>query len=238
MTAVIQDRTQNWSLPLFLTRENKYVAGAFLFLIAAILYLTSNHFHFFQPQLLPMSWVDHVVPFLPLTVWIYISEYIFFIAVYLTTKDVINLNRYIYSFLALQTFAVLIFWIWPTTYPRELFPLPSNLDPITYYVFNSLRQTDTAANCCPSLHVSSVYLSSFIFLKEQRKKFPFFFLWGTAIALSTLTTKQHYLIDVTAGLACAIVFHWIFHRWLRYSPLPASSCNAVSISADGDQAKR
>jgi membrane-associated phospholipid phosphatase len=206
----------NWTLPIFMTKENKYLMGLFLALCAVALYLPANHFHFFPPQLLPFSWVDTVVPFLPYTVWIYISEYVFFVAVYLTCRDLVNLNKYFYSFLALQTVSVFIFWVWPTTYPRDLFPLPDDLHWFTYRVFSALRSTDTPANCCPSLHVSSVYLSTFIFLDDQRKKFPFFFIWGTAIAASTLTTKQHYLIDVVVGFFMAVVTYWIFHKHMSY----------------------
>jgi membrane-associated phospholipid phosphatase len=69
------------------------------------------------------------------------------------------------------------------------------------------------------LHVSSCYLSSFVFLDEQRKKFPFFFAWATLVGVSTLTTKQHYIIDVVAGFALAVVSYWIVHRYLRYKDL-------------------
>jgi membrane-associated phospholipid phosphatase len=215
-TIRLKPARQICALPLFLTPENKYVSGVTMFAIATILYLTSNHFHFFTPQYLPMTWVDQAVPFIPLTLWIYISEYVFFAAIYLTCRDLVNANKYLYSFFALQTVSVAIFWMWPTTFPRHLFPLPDNLDPLTHFAFNTLRQSDTPASCCPSLHVSSVYLSSFIFLDDQKKKFPFFFVWGTLIALSTLTTKQHYLIDVVAGLIMAIVFYYVFHRWIPY----------------------
>jgi membrane-associated phospholipid phosphatase len=208
----------NWSLPLFMTKENKYVTGVVLAFVAVALYLPANHIHIFPPQELPRGWIDMMVPFMPYTVWIYLSEYLFFIAVYMTCKNMTNLNKYFYSFLTLQSVSVLIFWVWPTTYPRDLFPLPDDLGRVTYYLFNTLRMTDTPANCCPSLHVSSVYLSAFIFLNEQRKKFPFFFLWATAVAVSTLTTKQHYVVDVIMGFIMAIATHWIFHKYVTYRP--------------------
>ncbi len=205
-----------WCFPIFVTRNNKYWMGFGLFIFAVLLYLSSNHYHFIEPRLLPMSWIDQAVPFIPHSVWIYISEYFFFLVVYMTCQDMVNLNKYFYSFLILQTVSVAIFWIAPTTYPRDQFPLPETLDTLTYLVFANLRVTDTPANCCPSLHVSSVYLSSFLFLKEQPKKFPLFFTWGTAIALSTLTTKQHYLIDVIAGILMAVMTYWFFHRIVTY----------------------
>jgi membrane-associated phospholipid phosphatase len=219
MGATTQALAGSRALPMFINRENKHLVGLALFTVAAALYLCCNHFHLVPPQMLPRSWIDLSVPFLPGTVWVYISEYLFFSAVYLACNDELTLNKYFYSFLCLQTISCFIFWAWPTTYPRDLFPLPNDLDPVTRYVFGSLRQTDTPASCCPSLHVSSVYLSTFLFLEGQKKYFPLFFMWGTAIALSTLTTKQHYMIDVVTGFMLAVIHYWIFFRRVNYRPL-------------------
>ncbi len=208
---------QPYRFPLLIDKTNKNIFGIFLAVIASALYLLSNHFHFFNPQLMHLSIVDVRIPFLPYTVWIYVSEYLFFVSVYCSCQNILNLNKYFYSFLSLQTVSVFIFWLWPTTYPRELFPLPENLEKITYFIFDSLRKTDSPANCCPSLHVSSVYLSSFMFLNEQKHKFPMFFLWGTGIALSTLTTKQHYLIDVVVGFLMSLLTFFIFQRFVHFS---------------------
>jgi membrane-associated phospholipid phosphatase len=218
--------TNQWALPIFMTRQNKWPVGVAVFIVAVALYLASNHIHIFPPQLLPMSWIDQAVPFLPNTVWIYISEYLFFVYVYASAKDMVNFNKYIYSFSFMQIVSVIIFWIWPTTYPRDAFPLPDDLNALTHWTFSNLRATDTPANCCPSLHVSSVYLSSFIFLDDQRKKFPFIFLWGTAIAASTLTTKQHYLVDVIAGFLMAVLCYWFFHKMVPYRSIVKGAAHA------------
>jgi len=212
------------TLPLILTKENKIWIGFAWFVIAGSLYLGSNHIHFFEPRFLPMSWVDLGTPFIPQTVWVYMSEYLFFYTIFLTCRDIVNLNRYIYSFLALQLVSVTIFWLWPTTYPRDAYPLiPDAMDRATYFLFNSLRQTDSPASCAPSLHVSSVYLSSFLFLKEQKEKFIWFFVWGTLIAISTLTTKQHYLIDVITGFMMAVGVFWLFNKKVQFYPARATS---------------
>lgn len=219
MDAVAQDVGQSSSfrgLPLFLTRENKYAVGWVVIALGAAMYLGVNHYPLFEPRQLEFSWIDRAVPFLPNTVWLYMGEYLLFVVTYVASRDLTNLNRYLYAFLSMQTLACLIFLFWPTVYPRELFPLPADLNAITHYAFTSLRTTDAPTNCCPSLHVSSVYLASFIFIDERRKLFPGFFAWATVVAVSTLTTKQHYFIDVVAGLAMALVVYWVFFRWMKY----------------------
>jgi membrane-associated phospholipid phosphatase len=228
MSEVAETLPSSFSLPLFITRENKYPVGLALAAIAAVLYLSCNHFHFYPPVFLTRTWVDLAIPFMPNTVWIYSSEYVYFPIVYIVCRDMTNLNKYFYSFLALQLVSSVIFWAWPTTFPRDLFPLPADLNFPTHYLFSSLRQTDTPANCCPSLHVSSVFLSAFIFLDEQRKLFPFYFLWAVSIAVTTLTTKQHYLVDVVSGFMMAVVFYWGFHRWVGYRKIENSIVTSSS----------
>jgi len=204
------------SFPLFLNRKNKIWVGLLWSFVASVLYLTSNHNPIFEPKFLNMWWIDSATPFIPQTIWIYASEIPFFLTVYFLSKNLENTNKYLYAFFFLQLVSVAIFVIYPTTYPRDLFPLTEKLDPFTFSLFGSLRVTDAPTNCLPSLHVSSCYLSSFVFLKEQQKKFPLFFIWASAIAISTLTTKQHYIIDVIVGFLMAVVFYWIFYRCVKY----------------------
>ena len=187
-----------------------------LAIIAAALYVSSNQIHIFEPTYLTLLWIDQLIPFLPNTVLIYVSEFFLFWAVYILSKDLTNANKYLYTFMTIQFVSCMIFWIWPTTFPRHLFPLPENLNAITYTIFSKLRVADSPASCAPSLHVSSCYVASFVFLNEQRRKLPFFFLWASLIAFSTLTTKQHYFIDVILGFLMAVITYWIFHRVVDY----------------------
>ena len=144
----------------------KFFTGIAVFTTTAVLYLSSNHFHIFPPRPLPISRIDAAIPFVPQTVWIYVSEYIYFAAVYWRYRDAMNLKKFVYSFLSLQALSTLVFWLWPTAFPRDLFPLPKDLDPWTCLLLTALRRVDSPANCFPSLHVGSVYLMSFLLLNE------------------------------------------------------------------------
>ncbi len=217
-------------LPLFLTNNLKYPAGVVMFGIAYALYYTTNHHPIFAPRELPMTFLDEMVPFLPWTIFIYMSEYFYFTAIYIICKDLENLNKYLYSFFFTQALSCLIFLIYPTTYPRDQFPVPAETPVLLQSLWAWLRSQDAPTNCLPSLHVSTVYLSAFIFKDEQREKLPFFLGWATLIALSTLPTKQHYLVDVVTGLVLAIIMYVMFHRWMPYQRWATKSQGIQDIS--------
>lgn len=199
-----------------------------MFTLAYFLYYFTNHHPVFTPRTLPMTGLDEAVPFVPWTVLIYVSEYVYFSVIYIICRDMENVNKYLYSFFSVQFLSCLVFFLWPTVYPRELFPVPENTHPFLDAIWTWLRTQDAPTNCFPSLHVSTVYLSAFIFRDEQREKFPFFFTWGTLIAFSTLPTKQHYIADVVAGWVLAVAAYYLFHRVIQYRPVSwvASSSEA------------
>ena len=204
-------------LPLFITKQNKYIAGSIMYLIGYICYYMTNHHSLFEPRHLDLTWVDLNTPFIPESVLIYISEYFYFAFVYILLKRNDNINQYLYSFFTLQVFSCGIFLLYPTIYPRENFPIPADTAPWLTSIWIWLRHQDAATNCFPSLHVSSVYLSSFAFITDRKKKtFWLFFVWSTLIALSTLTTKQHYVADILSGMFLSVIFFYWFHYKQAY----------------------
>ncbi len=206
------------TLPLIFNPPRKLSAAIVMTLVFMTLYSIPNRIHRVPPHLLHLTWVDNWVPFLPWTIWIYTSEYIFIFVMFFMARDWLNLNRYLYAYLFMQIVACMVFWIYPTTYPRVCFPISADVGAWTTYHFNALRSLDTPANCAPSLHVAVCFLTSMIFRHEQREKFWLFFAWSCAITISTLTTKQHYLIDVICGALLALLSYQIFFKKMRYRP--------------------
>lgn len=205
------------TLPLFVTRRNKYLTGALMYGISYYLYYIINHNPLFAPQPLALTWIDQNTPFMPWSVLIYISEYIFFAFVYIMLSNYNNINKYLYSYFMLQVVSCTIFIFYPTIYPRDAFPIPTDLPQWLQTTWVWLRSQDAPTNCLPSLHVASVYLSVFVFRTDgQKKLFWISLVWGTAIALSTLTTKQHYVADIVSGLGLALLSYWWFHHRQSY----------------------
>ena len=204
-------------LPLFVTQKNKYFVGAIMYAMGYTFYYFTNHHPIFQEHYLPLTWVDRHAPFVPYSIYPYISEYFYFAFVYILLNNYDNINKYLYSFFFLQLVSCTVFLIYPTVYPRGDFPVPTDLPNFVQATWAWLRSIDSPGNCFPSLHVSSVYLSAFVFWSDGQKKIFWTFLaWSTLIALSTLTTKQHYLADILSGLTLSVVFYRWFHIKQEY----------------------
>ena len=204
-------------LPHLLTPEKKMYVPSFVSLACAGLYLFFNRFNFYQPQELPLLWPDRGIPLLAESIWVYLSIYFMYGITYYLAKDHLNLSKYLYASLFQVIISVSIFLVWPTTYPRHLYPLPNGIDRNTEFIFSLIRNIDTPASCCPSLHVSTAFLTSFIFLEEQKRKFPLFFIWAVIISLSTLSTKQHYFWDVLGGFIVAVLSYVLFFQYFSYN---------------------
>lgn len=204
-------------LPIFINARLKYPMGVLMFAVSYFMYYMTNHHPLFEPRQLPLTWVDHVTPFLPYSVLIYISEYFYFAFIYIWLRKDESINKFLYSFFSLQAASCVIFIIFPTIYPRGNFPVPEDTPQWLTGIWTWLRNQDAATNCFPSLHVSSVYLSAFVFWDDdQRERFWMFMIWSTLIALSTLTTKQHFVADLISGLTLALFMFWLFHRKVQY----------------------
>lgn len=191
-----------------------FVLGVVLTIVP---YQITNRYHLFEPQLLPYDFVDRLMPFLPWTVWIYFTEYLIFVVSWLMIKNHVNRTKYFYSYVFILAISVLTFIFFPVTFPRANYPLSAFEPSFTTMVFEYFRtHMDSPANCLPSLHVSTCYIAAFALLPESRKWFWTFFVWASAVAVSTMTTKQHYFIDVWIAFLLVVFAYWIFYRNTRY----------------------
>lgn len=174
-------------------------------------YLLTNHFQWFTPHNLPMTAVDEAIPFWPWTVipylFLILGMYLFafidrrddFFAALLALTIAVSINYSIYLF-------------YPTVYPRPPLPTASGW---VYDVYRWLVGIDSPANCLPSGHITTPAIGCWYLARHRPQlRWPLLALF-TALALTTLTTKQHYVIDIPAGLLTAAIGVVLAERVVR-----------------------
>jgi len=181
-----------------------------------------NRWQIVPPSHLPLTWLDNVIPFWPVSGLAYGAIYPFLLGTFIAIRDLTVASRFVYACLFTQIAAAACFVVWPTVYPRELYPVPTGAGHLSMAIVQMLRAMDTPANCLPSLHVSTAVLCAVALRAGQRSTWGI--LCALPLALSTLTFKQHYVIDVLAGLALGLLAYFLFFRWRGFRA--ASTCCA------------
>jgi membrane-associated phospholipid phosphatase len=207
-------------------------------------------------HLLPLGALDRAVPLLPWTIWIYGSGSKAALFGWLSVPDSRAGKRLLLTLSFCAVVCGAVFFAWPTTYPRDLYPLPGG-DSATLREFASLREADSPTNCFPSLHVALAWglaLSWSGWLCAARPRSPASgavtaptapgpggpgpsptavvrawrhaswtlpLAWAVAVSIGTLTTKQHYLVDVPAGFAVGVASFALAGRLFSGAPRPA-----------------
>ncbi|OGF29576.1 hypothetical protein A2533_05110 [Candidatus Falkowbacteria bacterium RIFOXYD2_FULL_35_9] len=182
----------------------KYVACYLVILYGGAGYLLTNNISISEPTLFPLWDIDNLMPFLPWTLIVYSSIFgLIFIMPFLINSELM-LKRTLLTGVSLITVNLAFFIIMPIEYPaRPAIDSVLEIGSFWHNVYSILYNTDNAKNCFPSMHVSMVTFFVLIFYKTRPTMFKIFSIYGVFVALSTMTTKQHYFIDVVAGLLLA-----------------------------------
>ena len=197
-------------LPFF-NRSQKRWVGPLGIIAFVIFYMIPNHINLFTPSVLPMFGFERTLPFMGWTVWIYLSDYLYIAVAFILLSDKSNMNKIYYSQLMLLFASMFLFFLFPTVYPRPEVEYVG----LTGIFLNLLHSADTPGNACPSIHVAMTFLAGFGFIKEKRNLFYIFMVWAVLISLSTLTVKQHYVLDVIGGFFMSVIFYYIGQKLIK-----------------------
>lgn len=214
-------------LTRFLDRQSRWKIAAAVLPLHGLFYSIPNHLTARTPQTLPLTVVDRLVPFVPEAIWIYLSAYVLVILSFLMRRTTASSSRAIYAFATVTLLGTSVHFFYPTTFDRASFPILPQLDALSRTGMWLLRSLDSPASCLPSLHVALAVLAALLHVHRRRRFVPMA-LWASAIAVSTLLTKQHYLIDVLAGagLSIAVYLAWFEVPHLRATSAPAGGPRA------------
>jgi membrane-associated phospholipid phosphatase len=136
------------------------------------------------------------IPLVPAMIVPYLSIYLLFIAAFFTCSDRFELRRLSQRLTASQLVAALVY---------VLFPLQSGFHrPVVEGIFGGmfrlLDATDLPYNLAPSLHVTTaIILGAHYATKTRGVVRQLVIAWFALIAISTMLTWQHHLLDVVGG---------------------------------------
>ncbi len=148
---------------------------------------------------------DNLVPFIPESVYIYVGSYIFWIwALFYIAKKTSEDNYYnLLASLFISYIVCALFFIFlPTTITR---PLPDT-DSVAGYLTALVYKADTPINLFPSMHclISWFCFTATIGQPAVPRSIKIFnFVFALLVCISTQTIKQHYIVDLLAGVALA-----------------------------------
>ena len=152
--------------------------------------------------LMPLTPLDHLVPFQPGMLYAYLSLWLYVGTAPGLLLSLRELLTYALWATGLALAGLCIFYWWPTAVPAVAALHASDLAG-----FQLLQGLDAAGNACPSMHVAFAVLSfAWIgsILKRAGAPGPLRvanLLWFVAIVWSTIAIRQHVVLDVLAGAA-------------------------------------
>jgi len=149
-----------------------------------------------------------IFPFVSAFVVPYLSAYALPFVAAASLRDRAKFRRFAAVAVGTMAFSAICFILFPLTLARPEIPLASLSDRL----LAALYAADRPTNLFPSLHVSLSFLFALAVGDARPRLRPWMIAWAALVAVSTLFTRQHYLIDVVGGVIVA----WI--AWRIYLP--------------------
>ena len=140
------------------------------------------------------------------------------------------IERTVRAYLAAWLVAYAFFLLYPTLSPR---PATAAGDGFLVWMLQTIWASDVRYNCFPSLHVAQCFIAAFACQRVHQGVGRCAFAWAAAVGLSTLFTKQHYVVDVLGGFALACVAYVVFIRSYPRDAVPADQRRLAPTLAAG-----
>ncbi len=181
-----------------------------------------------RPLYVPELALDRAVPFEPAWAVVYSSLYLFaFLPLFVVTPQAL-LRRAVLAYLMAVVLAYVGFAAYPVAAPR-----PHSVTGHDFFAWcvRFIYWLDTPYNCFPSLHVAYSFLAAFTCYRVNRGVGLVALAWASLIGISTLFIKQHFLVDVLAGVFLAYAASLVFLRTYPRSAIPEIDRRRAPIRA-------
>ena len=169
--------------------------------------------------------LDRMIGVQPAWAVVYLSLYVFVIILPMVVlRDRELFRRAMLGYLAVMLTAYAGFLLYPTMAPRT--------DAVDGTGFSArmlglIYSLDAPYNCFPSLHVAYSFVAAFACFRVHRQVGIAATAWAALIAVATVFTKQHYVVDVLAGAAMGVAAYVLFLRGYPRARLPEDAIAAA-----------
>jgi membrane-associated phospholipid phosphatase len=154
--------------------------------------------------------LDGEIPFIPRTVWIYFPGYVaLFVLGACVIRERATFYRTMASLLLATALCLLGYALLPSPPPFSYLEADGSW---TARFLAWVRRIDVPHHTFPSTHVALSFAWALGAFRYERRVGLSLLVLAAGVSVSTVTTKQHYWIDVPGGLAVALGSHWIFFR--------------------------
>jgi membrane-associated phospholipid phosphatase len=186
------------------TVRYKCSLGAAAAAVQSLLYFGIGHLSMARSTELLRTRLDDAIPFWPWTSWFYLPVYaaIFVMAIAGFRRRAL-FNRALEAVALVMFVGALGHIFVRAEYPRPILSPPY---PDLSHVFMAwVQRADRPGNVFPSLHVAQTSTLALILCRDRPLLGRIAVVLGALLALSTLTTKQHFVADVVSGYALAFL---------------------------------
>lgn len=195
-------------------------------------------FYIFLAQLMPGRTLyapelalDRVVPLQPTWALVYGTLYLFLIILpVFVVRQAKHIRRTVLAYLMVWITAYACFLVYPTTAPR---PAEVAGQGFAVWGLRFLYEADPPYNCFPSLHVAHSFVSALTIYRVHREVGIGAAVCASLVAVSTLYSKQHYVLDVIAGIFLACVAYVVFLRNYPREQIPELDRRLTPVFALG-----
>lgn len=215
----------------------KWTTGLGAGLMQSLVYFAVGHAQFARSTELLRTRLDDAIPFLPASAWLYLPIYgaIFLISM-ASFRTRAHFNRGLVGVGAILLVGLVCHRFIPAEYPRPLLHPPFRN--VSYAFMAWVQAVDPPGNVFPSLHVAHTWSLALIVHHENRRLGRILIVMAALLALSTLTTKQHFVADVVSGLLLAVVTRLVVLRGVAPATAPiVAGVTSVPLPADVEPAR-
>jgi membrane-associated phospholipid phosphatase len=193
----------------------RWAVGLSVGVLQSLLYFAVGHFQRPRSTTLLELPLDRGLPFWVWTVWLYLPFYagIFAMAISGLRRRAL-FNRALKGVLFTMFLGTVGHLLIAAEYPRPAVTPP--YDGASEAFLAWVQAVDPPGNVFPSLHVAHTSALALILRADRPVLGTVAMVMALLLALSTLTTKQHFLLDVLSGWAIAFaVSHWVLRPFRR-----------------------